>query len=154
MVTSLLKYLVAPVAVLIIAGIALSSSKVTESTAHTFFVNYYERVTQADQRWTLFRQDLTSNYRKYPHHGWKSYVAYWGAQKHVTVDSVFPVSGNPFEFTVSITLNDSSDEVTVNYWLACNGLIGNLIGRLPPGCPLNDVQIDNGQLVSPTTGLG
>lgn len=147
LVASVLKFFIAPLAVLFVAGIA-TSTKVTDSTAHIYFDNYFAKVTQADQRWKLYNEDLTVSYRQYPDHSWKSYVAYWEAQKHVTIDSVYPVSGNPFEFTVGLTLNYSPPEVVINYWLVCNGLIGQLIGRLPQGCPLNDIQIDNGQQVS------
>ena len=148
-VAPVLRYFIAPLAVLWVAGIA-TSTKVTDSTAHTFLEDYFAKIIRVDQRWTAYNQDLTLSYRKYPHIEWPSFNSYWGAQKHVTVDSVVPLSGNPFAFAVTITLNYDPSDAVINYWFVCNGLIGNLIGRLPQGCPSNDIQIDNGQLVSPS----
>jgi hypothetical protein len=150
LITSLCKFLVLPIVVLVTAGLFVSAPSVPSGRAYEFLANYYGKVTQGNQRQALYQDDLTSSFRS--HNSWRSYIAFWRTQKSVTVASVIPAPGDSLEFGVSLVFHPSGGgtiEETYNFWLACKGLVGGLRSRVSfLGCPLGDLEIDNQQLTS------
>jgi hypothetical protein len=152
MIKQIFSKIIIPMIVAVITSIIttaiLATPRVTAASAHTFLIDYFKRVTRADQRPALYKQVLTQSYQSYPNNDFTSYVKYWEKQKQVTVVSVIPVSGNPLEFTVIVTVQPGDYKAADNYWFTCNGTMASLRARLPwDGCPWNDIKIDNGQSV-------
>jgi hypothetical protein len=164
-----MKYVAAPVIVILVAGIILAQPTISRSTAQTFFDNYFTHVENAKQRARLYAQDLTTSFKQLKPNQWAEYSNYWGTVKSVDVGSAYSVSGNPFEFTLSFTIhyrpgtsyyrfNDTTGgiaSVTGNYWFVCSGFRGNLMGKLPGiSCPAWALRIDNEQSATPLKRSG
>ena len=147
-----LRYLILPVAVIIIAGCIAASPKVTADSAHTFISNYYAKALQSGQREEAYYRDLTFNFRRFPDDDWRGYNNFWQNQETANINSVIPVSGNPMEFTVNVTFRSKSSKnlnESADFWFVCNGLTSNLVARIPSvGCPTSSLQIDNKDLVT------
>ena len=77
--------------------------QVPTSDGQKFFDNYYRQVSQADQRKTLYQEDLTPDFQKSPGRSWSAYNSWWETQKQIIVNKVESVPGNPLEFTVWLT---------------------------------------------------
>lgn len=159
----LLKYVAAPVIVILTAGIILAQPTISRSTAQTFFDNYFTHVENAKQRPQIYDKDLTTSFKQLRSNQKGQYNNFWDTVKSVDVGSAYSVSGNPFEFTLSFTLHykpgttyyrsheatGGAAPVTVNYWFVCNGFRGNLLGKLPGvSCPAWALRIDNEQQAS------
>jgi hypothetical protein len=146
---SFLKYLAAPAAAVVIATLIVTQPSIPRSTAQDFFTSYFTGVTNATQRPQLYAQDLSMSFKQFTPNNTRSYNGYWKTVGSVTVNSVFPVPGNSYEFTVTLTVRPRAGgtvPVRVNYWLICTGFFGNLWGRIPgAGCPEGDLKIDNEQ---------
>jgi hypothetical protein len=149
---------VAPIIVLLIAGFLLAQPSVSRSTAQSFFDYYFTHVENAKQRAQLYAQDLTTSFKQLAPNQPGSYNPYWDSVKSVDVGPAYPVSGNSFEFTLSVTIhykNGRTLPVRANYWFVCTGFRGTLIGRLPwKGCPEWALKIDNGQDATLSSGSG
>jgi hypothetical protein len=148
---SFLKYLAAPAAAVVIATLIVTQPSVPRSTAQDFFTSYFTGVTNAKQRPQLYAEDLSTSFRQFAPDGSKPFNTYWKTIKSVTVDSVFSVPGNSYEFTVTLTISPKASgtepvSIRVNYWLVCTNFFGNLWGRIPgAGCPASDLKIDSEQ---------
>ena len=121
--------------------------KVTADTADTFFATYFSKVTQANQRHSLYENDLTSSYRSFEN--WSSYVNFWKTQASVTAAPAIPTQGNPDEFTVTLTFHPAQGKIsedTVDYFLTCKGFLGAVLARdIVSGCPPSYIEIDRSQ---------
>ncbi len=128
--------------------------QVPTSNGQKFFDNYYRLVTQADQRKTLYREDLTRDFQHSPGVGWRGYSTWWKSQKRVVVNQVQSVPGNPLEFTVWLTYyskHGSLERQVIRFSLVCNGGWASFVARIPTlGCPVNDLQIQSGLDVTTT----
>lgn len=138
------------VAVAFVTTTFMGQVQVTDSAAHAFLATYYSKVVHAGDRSYLFHNDLTTNFRDFPGHDWKSYERFWRDEQIVKVSSVIPVEGAPSEFTVSLVYERKGTAAPTHsiddVWLQCNGNI--LIGRMPGfGCTQSHLQIDNTQPV-------
>ena len=150
-ITSLCKFVVFPVLVLLVAafltGFFAPSQSVLSGTAREFLASYFSKVVQADQRQALYSDDLTPSF----HNGssWNSYNTFWKTQESVTVLSVVPVQQSALEFQVNLIfhpLTGGTTEETYNFWFACKSFFGTLRSRVSAlGCPLGDLAIDNQQ---------
>ena len=123
--------------------------QVTTSAAQQFFSNYYRKVTQANQRTALFREDLTTDFQTSPHGSWPSYNSFWQTEKTVVVNDLASVSGNPLSFNLTLTYypthggNINGPQQTI-FSLVCNGSWPSLLARIPGiGCPVNHLQIQS-----------
>jgi hypothetical protein len=155
---SAVKLFAAPVIVLLIAGYLLAQPTVSRSTAQSFFDYYFTHVENTKQRAQLYAQDLTPSFKELTPNQPGPYNAYWNTVKSVDVGPAYSVSGNSFEFTVSLTITykpgtstygitgGRPDNERVNYWFVCTGFRGTLLGRVPwTGCPDWALKIDNAQ---------
>ena len=124
------------------------------SAGQKFFDNYYREVTQADQRRTLYQEDLTTDFQNSPGVSWSDYTSWWESQKQVVVNQVESVPGNPLEFTVWLTyypIYGGSKTQVISFSLVCNGWWASFKARIPTwGCPVNHLQIESGLDVTPT----
>jgi hypothetical protein len=154
-VSFLSKYVAAPAVAVLIAAFIAAQPTIHRSTAQDFFRSYFTGVTSAKQRAQLYAQDLSASFRQLVDSG--SYDGYWRTIKSVTVNSVFAVPGNSYEFTVSLTVQPKvgvANSIRVNYWLTCTGFFGNVWAKLPTaGCPESDLRFDN-ELSAPLTRKG
>jgi len=152
MLKQLLKTLILPVAVIIIAGCIAANPKVTADSAHMFVSNYYAKALQSGQRQKAYYQYLTSNFRHFPSDGWRDYADFWRNQKSANINSIVPVPGNPMEFTLNVTFRSKENKnltESADFWFVCNGMTANLVARIPSvGCPTGSLQIDNKDLVT------
>ena len=128
--------------------------QVPTSNGQKFFDNYYRLVTKTDQRRTLYREDLTTDFQKSPGVGWRGYRTWWTTQKRVVVNQVQSVSGNPLEFTVWLTYYPKyggPNKQVIRFSLVCNGGWASFVARIPTlGCPVDHLQIQSGLNVKPT----
>jgi Double zinc ribbon len=147
----LLKYLAAPAAAVLIATLIVAQPAIPRSTALVFFKNYFTEVTNAKQRPQLYAENLSTSFKQFTPNAPAPYNSYRKTVGSVSVDSVFSVPGNSYEFAVSLTIRPKAGgtyPIRVNYWLICTGFFGNLWGRIPgAGCPEGDLKIDNEQSV-------
>ena len=131
-----------------------SQPQVPTSTSQAFFDNYYRQVTQADQRKTLYQEDLTIDFQKSPGVSWNVYNNWWSTQKQVVVNEVESVSGNPLEFTVWLTyypVQGTPKAQVIRFSLVCSGFWAGLQARIPTwGCPPSHLQIQSSLDVTPT----
>lgn len=155
---SAVKLFAAPVIVLLIAGFLLAQPTVSRSTAQSFVDYYFTHVENTQQRAQLYAQDLTPSFKQLTSNQPGQYNAYWNTVKSVNVGPAYSVSGNSFEFTVTLTITykpgtytysitgGRPDDERVNYWFVCTGFRGTLLGRVPwKGCPDWALKIDNEQ---------
>jgi hypothetical protein len=154
---SFAKYLVAPLAVLVIAALTLAQPTIPRPIAQNFFTSYFARVTNGQQRGQLYAHELTTSFNQFTTLG--QYNGFWNTVKSVSVDGqVYSVQGTSSEFTVSLTISyqtGATGHVRANYWLVCTGFRGNLLGRIPGvGCPGWALKIDNSQIASLPNGNG
>lgn len=150
-IVGVLKTVVAPILVVVIAACIVKQPAVHRSTAQAFFDNYFAGVTNGKHRSQLYAQDLSASFKQNPSLLPSKYNGYWGGVRSVTVDSVFSVSGNTDEFNVTLTINPKRGDgiltqVYADYWLICTGFIGQAWGKVPGwSCPEGDLKIDNQQ---------
>jgi len=150
----LAKYLFLPIVASVIVSLIVtnftSPPSIQASEAHNFVRRYFSKVTNADQRWSMCLNDVTSNFRDYPGVDRTSYNRFWEKWTKASVNSVTPVPGNPLEFAVTLTyqpIHGSSFENNLDFWLVCTGLAGNVLAHVPyKGCPSGNIKIDNEQL--------
>jgi hypothetical protein len=150
----LAKYLFLPILASVVVSVIItnftSPPSIQASAAHDFLRTYFRKVTNTNQRGTLYLTDLTSNFRDYPGVDRASYNRFWEKWKSVSVNSVIPVPGNPLEFAVTLTYqpkHGASFENDLDFWLVCTGLVGNVLAHVPhKGCPSGSIKIDNEQL--------
>jgi hypothetical protein len=143
---SFLKYLAAPAIAALIVALFFAQPAVPRSSAQDFFRAYFTGVTSGKQRAQLYAQDLSTSFKQFAPNAPGAYNGYWKTVRSVTVSSVFPVPGNPYEFTVSLMIIKKAGgiyPIRVNYWLVCTSF-GILWGRVI-GCPAGDLKIDNEQ---------
>ena len=130
--------------------------QVPTSDGQKFFDNYYRQVSQADQRKTLFQEDLTADFQKSPGRSWSDYNSWWETQKQIIVNKVESVPGNPLEFTVWLTyypIHGSPDMQVISFSLVCNGRWASFVARIPTlGCPVSHLQIQSSLDVTTTAG--
>ena len=142
--------IIIPILVAVIVTQLNSPASIGVSNAHAFLTDYFNDVTNSAQRVSLYREDLTVNFRNYPWVRWEPYSSFWAGEKNVTVDSVIPVPGNPSEFAITVTYQPAGNPFVddLNFWLVCSGVAGKLETHIPDrGCPLHDIRIDNEQVV-------
>lgn len=164
---SVVKIFAAPVLVLLIAGFILAQPTVSRSTAQSFFDNYFTQVENTTQRAQLYAQDLTPSFKQLTSNQPGPYNTYWNTVKSADVGPAYPVSGNSFEFTVSVKITykpgtytygmtgGRPDDVRVNFWFVCTGFRGTLLGRVPwEGCPDWALKIDSEQDAPLPSGNG
>jgi hypothetical protein len=139
-----------PIVAAVVAGVLLSQTpKISADTVDAFLNSYFTKVTQENQRFVIYQQDLTPSFRNSIR--WRNYNKFWKGQERVSVKRSWPVSGNPFEFTVTLNFYPLHSKVDVQtnviYLFACKGFLGETTARIPwlSGCPLNDIQIDRGK---------
>jgi hypothetical protein len=130
---------------LLIFAFLQAQPQFSQSSADSFLRNYYHAVTQPAKLRTEWETGLTDSFRGDLRNNWTAYQNWWHRWKHVTVDRVTPVTGNPAEFIAIITYgapdNDVTDTETII--LACPGL-DSFIARLPSlGCPDSGIQIQS-----------
>jgi hypothetical protein len=116
-----------------------------QNSADSFLRSYYQAVTQPAELRTEWETGLTDSFRNDLRNNWTAYQKWWHLWKHVTVDRVTPVAGNPAEFIAIITYRASNRDVTdtETVVLACRGLY-NFVARLPMlGCPDSGIQIQS-----------
>jgi hypothetical protein len=159
---SFIKYLAAPVIVVVIGALILAQPTIRRSDAQTFFSDYFTKVTSGkQQRDQLYAQELTTSFRQFNPQG--SFDDFWKQVDHVYMHKVYAAPGNSSEFTVSFTIQYKrgtqmyyrtrqtygTEDDRVNYWIVCTGFLGNLAGRFPfIGCLKDDLKFDNQQKAS------
>jgi hypothetical protein len=147
------KYVGAPVVVLLIAALALTQPTIPRSTAQSFLDVYFKEATNTGRLGQLYAQELTPSYKQFISQ--ETYDGFWKMVRSVVPDPVYPVSGNPDEFSITYTIyyrpgtldhslvHGGSEIDTENYWLVCTGFRGNFLGKIPGlGCPEYALKID------------
>jgi hypothetical protein len=124
---------------------------ITVDAAHRFLEDYYTGIVDPNQAVTVYRDKLTSNFQRFPGHKWPEVQKFFNEQKHIDVDSVTPISGDPTKFRARITYyprqgRKSSD--IINFWLYCQ----DDSARIPifGSCQPADLKIDNTERIKST----
>jgi hypothetical protein len=113
--------------------------------AENFLTDYYNRVTRADQRESVFDNELSSSFKA--HQSLAGYDTFWQKERTVLVGSVEPVTGNPMEFDARLTYiavnGDRSRPERTRFTFVCDGSWTTTRLALLLGCPPQSLRVSS-----------